>query len=310
MATGWGAFPTKGTTIKATKRGGSSPTMRRLTDTNTGKKFEVPEDDYNMFVQFIKDQGIDSSVEEYISNVFEDYEPSADKRTKHVYDNELLGSSESTDFEVEGCGHIKFLEYKSYNGKFFLRVTFWDDKACVYINVPTAVAGQLKYLAESKNETYSAVGNGKRHVLGMRFWDLIRVRGTIHGSRYSFRYSDAPDKAKGVYAKGSSEPDFSSGKYVFVPKSTKDNSVTDLVLKKKDELTDKDKLNLAEIRQVAREDEPFDEEDAKYNVQRMRNVVQSLNIDPAIKKGILRQMDSMKDEATIRNYLGVLGLYM
>ena len=82
----------------------------------------------------------------------------------------------------KGCGHISMVEYAQK--EHILRVTFTNNGAvCVFFEVPTAVAGELIHLAKSKRTRPDG-----RHILGVRFWDYIRIRGTQHGAKYPFEY--------------------------------------------------------------------------------------------------------------------------
>ena len=83
----------------------------------------------------------------------------------------------------KGRGHIAMLEYAQK--EHILRVTFTNNGAiCLFFDVPTAVAGELIHLAHT-NSTRHKDG---RHMLGVRFWDYIRIRGTQHGAKYPFEY--------------------------------------------------------------------------------------------------------------------------
>lgn len=82
----------------------------------------------------------------------------------------------------KGCGHISQIEYAQKGH--ILRVTFTNNGAiCLFFEVPTAVAGELIHLAKSKRTRHDG-----RHILGVRFWDYIRIRGTQHGAKYPFEY--------------------------------------------------------------------------------------------------------------------------
>lgn len=82
----------------------------------------------------------------------------------------------------KGCGHISMVEYAQK--EHILRVTFTNNGAiCLFFEVPTAVAGELIHLAKSKRTRHDG-----RHILGVRFWDYIRIRGTQHGAKYPFEY--------------------------------------------------------------------------------------------------------------------------
>lgn len=101
-------------------------------------------------------------------------------------------------YEEDGCGHIAKLEYAQYeDGKGLgqvLRVTFSSNGAvCIFFRVPSAVAGTLLALARSKAKRIGADGKTERHVLGIEFWDLVRIRGQRHGARYPFEYESRGD---------------------------------------------------------------------------------------------------------------------
>lgn len=82
-----------------------------------------------------------------------------------------------------GCGHISQVEYAQK--EHILRVTFTNNGAiCLFFDVPSAVAGELIHLAKSKR-TRPKDG---RHLLGVRFWDYIRIRGVHTGAKYPFAY--------------------------------------------------------------------------------------------------------------------------
>lgn len=84
-------------------------------------------------------------------------------------------------------GHIKRVEYASREQ--VMRVTFWNNAQVIYFRVPTAVAGMLKSFAESNFVHHPDERTGRpRHILGVAFWNLIRIRGQQHGSRYPFQY--------------------------------------------------------------------------------------------------------------------------
>lgn len=84
-------------------------------------------------------------------------------------------------------GHIKRMEYASREQ--VMRVTFWNDSQVIYFRVPTTVAGMFKSFAENNFVHHPDEKTGKpRHILGVAFWNLVRIRGQQHGSRYPFQY--------------------------------------------------------------------------------------------------------------------------
>lgn len=83
-----------------------------------------------------------------------------------------------------GAGHITNIEYAIKEQ--ILRVSFANNgSTCIFFQVPTAVAGELLYLAGKGPEHKRSDG---RHYLGITFWDLVRIRGQRTGARYPFEY--------------------------------------------------------------------------------------------------------------------------
>ena len=202
MSSYWGQIPSK------VVRGNSSNVyngkvtpakMHELTDPATGKPYQIPDDDYRQYLGQKKDQ----SVDKYVASAFES---SADVK---VVEPRATGGD---------TGHIIKLEYAVLYK--ILRVTFRKPskggQVVAYMNVPAPVAGELLYLAESNQTQVSANSGTLRHVLGMRFWDLIRIRGTIHGTRYPFNYVTDMGNGRDSYAKGTATPDWSKTNFVLV----------------------------------------------------------------------------------------------
>lgn len=79
------------------------------------------------------------------------------------------------------------------NGK---EKTWGRDDIAVYFRVPTAVFGELYWLAESKVKQASPVTGEERHALGIKFWDLVRIRHTRTGGRYPYTVSHIKEYAK------------------------------------------------------------------------------------------------------------------
>lgn len=292
MSSYWGQIPSKivrGSKPESLYNGkGLSTKMHELTDRATGKSYEIPDDDYRQYLG----QKQDRSIEQYITDVF--------------------GSS--TDIKVVepratggDTGHIIKLEYAVLYK--VLRVTFRkpskSGQVVAYLNVPAPVAGELLYLAESNQTQVSASSGTLRHVLGIRFWDLIRIRGTIHGTRYPFNYVTDMGNGRDSYAKGTATPDWSKTNFVLVnePGSSR------LSAKPVDQLTDverkqmDDRVSLVQ-QDIQRGDVP--------SVDVIYRRLDRANIDPKAKEYIRKQMDTMKSgrdaERTLYNYLGTMGL--
>lgn len=94
--------------------------------------------------------------------------------------------------ESDGAGHILHIEY-SYT-KYVMRVKFESGSICVFFGVPHNIAGEL--LAIAKKGPGATIGTHQtgpkkgepRHLLGVRFWELIRIKGSKYGAQYPFEY--------------------------------------------------------------------------------------------------------------------------
>lgn len=291
MSSYWGQIPDK--VVRGSRgnvyNGKVTPTkMHELTDPATGKSYEVPDDDYRQYLG----QKQDKSVEKYVADAFGS---SADVK---VVEPRATGGD---------TGHIIKLEYAVLYK--ILRVTFKKPskggQVVAYMNVPNPVAGELLYLAESNQTQISAMSGTLRHVLGMRFWDLIRIRGTIHGTRYPFEYVTDMGNGRDSYAKGTATPDWGKTKFVLVrsPGSGK------LEPKAVEQLNDKERSELES--RVALSEQSKGKE-AGYNVDTMYKIVNKENIPESAKKSILKEMDSMRGRSdagiSIYNYLRNMGL--
>ena len=291
MSSYWGQIPSK------VVRGNSSNVyngkvtpakMHELTDPATGKPYQIPDDDYREYLG----QKQDKSVDKYVASAFES---SADVK---VVEPRATGGD---------TGHIIKLEYAVLYK--ILRVTFKKPskggQVVAYMNVPAPVAGELLYLAESNQTQVSASSGTLRHVLGMRFWDLIRIRGTIHGTRYPFDYVTDMGNGRDSYAKGTATPDWSKTNFVLVNESGNSR----LSAKPVDQLTDTERKQMED--RVA-----LIQQDIRYGdiptVDMMFRRLDKANIEPAAKEYIRKQAESMRNSKdanrTIYNYLGTMGL--
>jgi hypothetical protein len=174
LSSGWHPVREKGWT-KSTKR--HSKTLVGL----DGKKYKLycydePEDAVRMgFRASEEDSGLYQKRLAYAADAFKD--------PANVY---------PPDGKVVGCGHISQIQYAAKEQ--VLRVTFTTNGAiCLFFRVPSVVAGQLIHFAETESKAYDQYDKhgrfvATRHNLGVEFWNLVRIRGQLHGSRYPFEY--------------------------------------------------------------------------------------------------------------------------
>lgn len=82
--------------------------------------------------------------------------------------------------------HIAQIEY---NERYqLLRVSFENNgSVVVYAKVPYTLFAKLQAYAESGAKSIGADGE-LRHLVGIEFWNMVRIRGTVHGNRYPTVY--------------------------------------------------------------------------------------------------------------------------
>ena len=132
-----------------------------------GRVVQIPEADYKYFIghHVSPESDPDSEIGKYIEKAWE-----------------------SNKVEVDGVGHIDDMIYAPMYQ--LLWVGFiTDGSVVVFFRVPKELFVELQHLAESGAKQISSVDGTERHVLGIRFWDLIRIRGQREGSRYRYEYT-------------------------------------------------------------------------------------------------------------------------
>lgn len=150
-----------------------STPMRTITLYN-GRKVQVPVSDYTDFIGHTKSETSDPDSE----------------IGKYIY--KALVEQEDKLQSVRGVGHIDEIAYSpTYQ---LMQVFFKTDGAVVvYFRVPKELYSELAYLAKSGG-TFVDQNGITRHVLGKVFWDIVRIRGTKHGSRYRFEYMQTGER--------------------------------------------------------------------------------------------------------------------
>lgn len=93
--------------------------------------------------------------------------------------------SEAIETREIPSGHIRKLEYASHDR--LLRVTFYNGAVVIYRDIASALAGELLKLAETGATMRDRKG-AERHLLGIRFWELIRIKHHRYGSAKPFLY--------------------------------------------------------------------------------------------------------------------------
>lgn len=171
----------------------SRPEMKELTD-SLGNKYYTPDViDWDDWVDMF---GIHPEGE-----LTERYKNAPDSRKKKREAIESLADwcnwsfdRHDSSYDSFDCpeGHIERVDYN--NSSKIMRVEFRGSgknpvRATVcYFYVPKEVYDTLKKLSEGMDTRIGKDGK-LRHLVGIYFWDLIRIRGTVHGNRYECCYS-------------------------------------------------------------------------------------------------------------------------
>lgn len=85
-------------------------------------------------------------------------------------------------------GHILALTYNPLYNVLMVKFRNRND-IVVFFNLPANVATRLMYLAETDSMAISPVDGELRHAVGVEFWNLVRVRQTVHQTQYPFQYT-------------------------------------------------------------------------------------------------------------------------
>lgn len=181
----------------------SKSKMKTLTD-SLGNRYKTPDEiDYDDFVDMFHIRSEGKLTEEYKSKPVRENLRSLADWCSWSFDRD---SSGYWSFSCPS-GHIERVDYN--NASKIMRVKFRSgggETAC-YFYVPASIYFTLEHLSEGM-PTRKGKDGQLRHLVGIYFWDLVRVRGTVHGNRYQCCY--VPSGDGGGYVKS---PD-SSKEYV------------------------------------------------------------------------------------------------
>lgn len=159
---------------------------RKLRSNLTGDVYMLPRQDYEELVKYFGEH--QSELSEGYNNGKQLY------RKIHTpadfIDYAFEKKSQQKNIVTQECksGHIKAL---SYNALYMLLMVEFTNRGdvVVFFNLPANVASTLMYLAENDTMAVSPVDGTQRHAVGVQFWNLVRVRGTIHETRFPFQYT-------------------------------------------------------------------------------------------------------------------------
>lgn len=167
------------------------PEMRKLVS-SLGNYYEMPGEDLDKFLRYVRhDSEVSQEYSEADRKALKNVQTPADY-IDFVFDAQRLKRlkrKQVVDMPAANGGDGGHIVHLTYNTRYMLlKVTFKNGTVCCFFNVPERAVRLLMYHAE--NGTMAAPGpNGRRrHALGVEFWNLIRIRGTVHQTRYPFEY--------------------------------------------------------------------------------------------------------------------------
>ena len=167
------------------------PPMKRLTD-SAGNEYYTPDViDWDDWVDMFRIHAEGPLTEEYKSA--DDKRKRQNMRSLADYCNWSF-DREDSKYDSFSCpeGHIERVDYN--NGTKIMRVRFRSGggATCCYFYVPAEVYSTMKHLSDGMPTRLDRRGVA-RHLVGIYFWDLVRVRGTVHGNRYECCYAAGDD---------------------------------------------------------------------------------------------------------------------
>ena len=178
----------------------SKSKMKTLTD-SLGRQYKTPDEiDYDDFVDMFRIRPEGQLTEEYKNKPVRENMRSLADWCSWSFDRDNSG------YYSFSCpaGHIEKVDYN--NTSKIMRVKFrsGDGETACYFYVPADIYFTLEHLSDGM-PTRKDRRNIERHLVGIYFWDLVRIRGTVHGNRYQCCYVTSGDGGGYVKSKDSSK---------------------------------------------------------------------------------------------------------
>ena len=172
---------------KEYKRLSSSAPSRDLRGSLTGDVYKMPEQDYKQIVSWLK---------EHHSKLSTEYTADGKQLKRNIqtpadFIDFAFKENQQKNIETVECkgGHIAALSY-NWNYK-LLMVRFTNNgDVVVFFNLPANTAATLMMHGKNNDMAPPTKTGKERHMVGVEFWNLVRIRGTLHGTRYPFQYTD------------------------------------------------------------------------------------------------------------------------
>jgi hypothetical protein len=169
------------------KRLSSSAPSRDLRCSLTGDVYKMPKQDYNQLVDWLK---------EHHSTLSPTYTSDGKQLKRNIqtpadFIDFAFKENQQKNIETVECkgGHILSLSY-NWNYK-LLMVRFTNNgDVVVFFNLPANTAATLMVHGKNNDMAPPTKKGKERHMVGVEFWNLVRIRGTLHGTRYPFQYTE------------------------------------------------------------------------------------------------------------------------
>lgn len=180
------------------------PKGRYLTVPTTGVKYYVTNKDIEALIRTAN--SLDESgnykyvPDEIFMRFIAKHNDSMESGMAEYIEQSFNGKGKGNIYSTEGLGHILQLEYNDYTQ--VMRVHFKKGAVCAYFRVPMIVFGELYHLAQSKITTKHTFDGKERSALGVRFWDLVRIRGSFTGGKFRFVYEHDNDNEPSINGPG------------------------------------------------------------------------------------------------------------
>lgn len=187
---------------------GLTDMTRQLKSNLTGDVYMLPKQDYEELVKYFNEHHSE------LSDVYKENGKQSYRKVQTPADfidyafESKRGQKQLVTQECAG-GHIKKL---TYNPLYMLLMVEFSNRGdiCVFFNLPANVASTLMYLAEANVMAPPDKTGRERHAVGVEFWNLVRVRGSIHDTRFPFQYTNdmrtgrpfGREKGTGVHGEG------------------------------------------------------------------------------------------------------------
>lgn len=183
------------------RQSSSKPEYKTLTS-SLGETYKIPVHDFKELEEYLHQQQKGGNMQlqggksdkykngttlfgkpaQYLKNVTtpEDYIDYgfSDKQKKNIADVNING------------GHITYIAYNATHMLMkvrFEKVGNFSDTV-VFFNLPANIAMTLMYLGRNGTMAPPGPKGEERHAVGVEFWNLVRVRGTVHGTRFQWIY--------------------------------------------------------------------------------------------------------------------------